>query len=248
MFRKAIIAFFVLIANGLSAQIVPDYEKDGSDLNVLYRNEQTFEFYAHTRGFGGLYRRAKHVTGKTKSYLEIDLSNLKHPKEIKITGSEVERKRYIYGKLNNVMLLKASVGRQNIIAGKADKKAVEVRYSYSLGPGIALAKPYYYSTVTNDATSLNRYRRFNSATFTQDSILGRAPFSSGLGELSIYPFVTGKFNLSFEYAPYSNLVKALETGVEINYFPIGLPIMARNPSENLVVTIHIGFVFGKRWY
>jgi hypothetical protein len=248
MLRVAFIALSALFFTELSAQIVPDYEKDGSDLNVLYRNEQTFEFYAHTRGFGGLYRRAKHVTGKTKSYLEIDVSNLKHPKEIKITGSDVERKRYIYGKLNNVMLLKASIGRQNVIAGKADKKAVEVRYSYSLGPGIAIAKPYYYSTVTNDATNLNRYRRFNSSTFTQDSISGRAPFSNGLGEISIYPVASGKFNLSFEYSPYGNLVKAIEAGVEINYFPIGLPIMARNRDENLVVTIHIGFVFGKRWY
>lgn len=248
MLRLSIVAFLVFIFADLSAQIVPDYEKDGSDLNVLYRNEQTFEIYAHTRGYGALYRRAKHITGKTKSFLEVDLSTLKHPKEIKLTGSDVERKRYVYGKLNNVMLLKASVGKQHVIAGKADKKAVEVRYSYSLGPGIAFAKPYYYSTVTNDATNLNRYRRFNASTFTQDSIMGRAPFSNGLGELSVYPFVTGKFNMSFEYSPYANLVKAIETGVSVNYFPIGLPIMARNPSENIVVTIHIGFVFGKRWY
>ena len=248
MFRYAIYLLMMCICADLNAQIVPDYEKDGSSLNVLYRNEQTFEVYAHTRGYGLLYRRAKHVTGTRKSYLEIDLSTLKHPKEIKLNGTDIERKRYVYGKLNNILVLKASYGKQKVIAGKADKKAVEVRYSYSIGPGIAFAKPYYYTTATHDASSINKYRKFNPVTFTPDSVIGRAPFSNGLGELSVYPFVAGKFNLSFEYSPYGNLVKAFETGVSVNYFPIGLPTMANNPAENIIVTIHLGFVFGKRWY
>lgn len=238
----------LLVFADVEAQIVPDYEKEGSDLNVLYRNEQTFQVYAHTRGFGALYRRARHVTGKTKSFFEININTLKHPKEIKLTGSDVERKRYVYGKLNNVGMFQAGVGRQHVIAGKADKKAVEVRYSYSIGPGVALAKPYYITTVTRDNSLLDRYKKFNEDTFTQDSVIGRAPFVNGLTEISVYPYVYGRFNLSFEYAPYGNLVKALETGVSVNYFPIGLPMMARNPAENLVVTLHVGFVFGKRWY
>lgn len=241
------ILFFACIAE-FKAQIIPDYETDGSDLNVLYRNEQSFSVYAHTRGYGAFYRRSKHVTGKIKSFLEVDASTLKHPKEIKLNGTDVERKRYVYGKLNSVAWLRASVGKQHVIAGKADRKAVEVRYAYSLGGGIAIAKPYYYTTVTRDESNLNKFRKFNSETFTQDSVIGRAPFAYGLTELSVYPCVIGKFNLSFEYAPYSNLVKAIETGVSVNYFPIGLPMMARNPAENLIVNIHLGFVFGKRWY
>jgi len=248
MLRSFLCIIILLICVDVNAQVVPDYNVDGSDLNVLYRNEKTFEIYAHTRGFGGLYRRAKHVTAERKSFYEIDVSTLKHPKEIKLQGTDIERKRYVYGKLNSILMAKVSVGRQKIIAGKGDKKAVEVRYSYSLGTGVAFAKPYYYTTVTKDATSLNKYRKFNTSTFTQDSVIGRAPFSSGLGELAVYPYLSGKFNLSFEYAPYTNLVKAIETGVSVNYFPIGLPSMAKNPAENIIVTIHIGFVFGKRWY
>jgi hypothetical protein len=204
--------------------------------------------YAHTRGFGATYRRAKHVTGTTKSFLEVNLNTLKHPKEIKLNGSDFERKRFVYGKLNNVAMLQAGVGKQHAIARKADKKAVEVRYSYVLGPGIALAKPYYVTTVTRDNTDFNKYKKFNPETFTQDSVIGRAPFANGLTEISIYPYVFGKFNLSFEYAPYGNLVKAIETGVSVNFFPIGLPMMARNPAENLIITLHVGFVFGKRWF
>lgn len=248
MFKRIVYILIFLSCIQLQAQIVPDYNNEGTDLNVLYRNEQSFNFYAHTRGFGAAYKRSRHVTGKIKSFFEVDASTLKHPKEYKLTGSDVERKRFVYGKLNNILLLNATVGRQHVITGKADLKAVEVRYSYSFGPGIALAKPYYYTTVTRDDSPTNKYRRFNSATFTQDSVIGRAPFANGLTEISVYPYITGNFNLSFEYAPYTNLVKAIETGVTVNYFPIGLPTMARNPAENIVVTIHLGFVFGKRWY
>ncbi len=248
MLRTLVILSFLILAADLNAQIIPNYETEGSDLNVLYRNEQTYGIYAHTRGYGGFYRRSKHVTGKTKKFYEINFHTLKHPKEIKLTGTDVERKRYVYGKLNNVAFLYLGFGRQHTIAGKADRKAVEVRYAYVLGPGVALAKPYYYSTVTKDNSTIDKYRRFNEKTFTQDSVLGRAQFVYGLTEMAFYPYVGGKFNLSFEYAPYTNLVKAIETGVSVNFFPIGLPTMARNPAENLVVTVHVAFVFGTRWY
>jgi len=248
MRKTLIIIVLALFACKAEAQIIPDYEKDGSDLNVLYRNEQTYGFYMHTRGYGAFYRRSKHITGKSKAFYEINFNTLKHPKEVKLTGTDVERKRYIYGKLNNVAFLYAGVGKQKTITSKADKKAIEVRYAYSLGPGVAFAKPYYYSTITKDASSFNKFRRFNEETFTQDSVIGRAPFSNGLTEMSFYPYAGGKFSLSFEYAPYSNLVKALEVGVSAQFFPIGLRTMARNPSERFIVNLYAAFVFGSRWY
>ena len=62
------------------------------------------------------------------------------------------------------------------------------------------------------------------------------------------PGATAKFNLSFEYAPYTNLIRALETGVSVDYFPKAVSLMAKNPSENLLITIHLGFVFGRKWF
>jgi len=69
-----------------------------------------------------------------------------------------------------------------------------------------------------------------------------------LAETKIYPGASAKFNLSFEYAPYTNLIRAIETGISLDYFPKALPIMARNPKENFIVTFHVGFVFGSKWY
>ena len=256
MFKTVFILIFCIISfNVLNAQDNPANALNmdgGTTLNVLYRNDQSGKIYANTRGFGFLYRRGKHITAKTRSYYEIDLQSLKHPKEVKISGSAVDKKRFIYGKINQVFLIRGAVGMQNVLYAKADNKAVEVRYSYSIGPTLAFAKPYYvqvYRAQNNTGGQISPdVVKFDSESFTQDSVVGRGSFSDGLAETKIYPGASAKFNLSFEYAPYTNLIRAIETGISLDYFPKALPIMARNPKENLIVTFHVGFVFGSKWY
>jgi hypothetical protein len=222
---------------------------EGSNLNVLYRNDAAGKVYANTRGLGVLYRRGKHITGSTRSFYEIDLQSLRHQKEVKVSGTAENRKRFVYGKLNTVMLVRGAFGMQNVIFRKADNKAVEVRFSYCVGPTFAFAKPYYYQL----PAGFNRQDqplevKFKNESFTQDSVVGKGKFTTGLAETVIYPGVNGKFNLSFEYASYTNLIRAIETGITVDYFPRALPIMARNPAENLVITLHVGFVFGRKWF
>ncbi|MDO8999301.1 MAG: hypothetical protein Q7W45_06015 [Bacteroidota bacterium] len=225
---------------------------EGTTLNVLYRNDGSGKIYANTRGLGVLYRRGRHITAKTRSYYEIDFQSLKHPKEVKISGSATDKKRFVYGKINQVLLIRGAVGMQKVLYTKADNKAIEVRYSYSVGPTLAFGKPYYVQVYRNQNLGGPSVSpdvvKFDSESFTQDSVVGRGAFTDGLAETKIYPGATAKLNLSFEYAPYTNLIRAIETGISLDYFPKALPIMARNPAENFVVTFHIGFVFGSKWY
>lgn len=223
--------------------------ENGSTLNVLYRNEASGKIYANTRGFGLLFRRGKHVTANTRSYFEIDAQTLKHPKEVKVTGDAADRKRFVYGKMNSVFLLRGAIGLQNVLFSKADLKAVEIRYSYSLGPTLAFVKPYYVQKTNLFRNELNQKTvPFNEDTFTQDSVIGRGAFVDGLADTKIRPGLTGKFNLSFEYAPYTNLIRAIETGICVDFFPQSIQMMARNPKENVMITLHVGFVFGRKWF
>src|SRR3954470_17786882 len=68
--------------------------ENGSNLNVIYRNDKSGKIYATTRGVGIMFRQGKHVTAKTRSYYEIDLQTLKHPKEKKVQGDADFRKKY----------------------------------------------------------------------------------------------------------------------------------------------------------
>jgi hypothetical protein len=255
MFRRIILSIFLgfsaLICNSQADNTQPGYD-NGTNLNVLYRNDMSGKLYAHTRGFGLLFRQGKHVTTKSRSFYEIDLQTLKHPKEVKTPGEAENRRRFVYGKISNVLLLRGALGLQNVLFYKADTKAVEVRYAYSLGPTVAFAKPYYVTVYkSNPPTNTHTTNiRFDQENFTQDSgrVVGRAEFAKGLSEMKFYPGVSAKFNLSFEYAPYTNLIRAIETGITIDYFPKALPLMARNPAENIIITLNVGFVFGRKWF
>jgi hypothetical protein len=250
MFKKHLLAILCVCAgNMLFAQdrSITGAE-NGTNLNVLYKNEASGKVYANTRGFGVSFKKAKHVTAKTKSFFEIDAQNLRHPKEIKVTGEAQNKKRFVYGKINSVFLLRGDLGLQNVIFSKADSKAIEVRYSSSLGATIGFAKPYYVQVVRRYNNASEKAVPFNSDSFTQDSVIGRGAFSDGLAETKFYPGINAKFNLSFEYAPYTNIIRAIETGISVDYFPKALPIMARNPAENIIITFHVGFVFGQRWF
>lgn len=223
---------------------------NGQDPNVLYRNEMSFGIFAHSRGFGMNFMRAKHVTGTRKRLLEIEALNMKHPKEIKISNNTDNSKRFIYGKLNNILLFRGGVGYQTTIFKRSDRKSVEIRTAYFLGGNLTFAKPSYILVYRENATG-NKFEesiKYDPEIHTIDSIAGRGPLLDGLGEMKVYPGLYAKANLSFEYAPFSNKVKAIETGVIFDYYPKALPIMAHNPAENFIITLYVGFVFGKKWF
>jgi hypothetical protein len=248
MFNKFCVIIFILFLNNfLIAQeiVLPTNYDNGTNLNIIYKNDISGQFYLHSRGIGLTFHQGRHITTNSRSFYELDVRSMSHPKQVKLTGEAQDRRRFVYGKLNSVMIIGGSLGMQKTIFAKADNKSVEIRFAYSLGSIFALAKPYYIQVEKQ-----SKYITFNNESFTpsKDRITGRAPFSKGLDELKIYPGINAKFNISFEYAPYTNLIRAVETGLSLDYFPKALPMMARNPSENFLLTLRVGFVFGMKWY
>ena len=242
--------FLVFFASLCFSQSTMQAIESGQDPNVLYRNEMSFGGFIHSRGFGANFMRAKHVTGTRKQLLEVQLLNLKHPKEIRVSNSTDNSKRFIYGKLNSILLLRAGMGYQTTLFKRADRKSVEIRTSYYIGGNVTFAKPNYILVYRDNSNGIKYQEsvKYNPEIQTIDSISGRGPLVDGLAELKIYPALYAKINLSFEYAPFSNKVKAIETGIIFDYYPKALPIMAKNPAENFFVTLYVGFVFGKKWF
>lgn len=233
---------------GQTEILTAGYE-NGTNFNILYRTERMGKLYGTPRGYGIVYRYSKHNTALKSHYYEIDVQNLRHPKEKKVVGAADWRKRYVYGKLNSVLELRGAYGQQHVLFRKADSKAVEVRYAYSIGPVLAFKKPYYLIVYHGSGSSDGSLVKFDSEAFDpSSSVVGRAAFSNGLDELRITPGATARFSLSFEYAPYTNLVRAIETGIGIDYFPGKIDILANNPAEQFIITFNVGFVFGRKWF
>ncbi len=251
MFKKCFFSLcLVLCSFLLNAQerATEFYDEEGTNLNVLYRNDQSIKAFVNTRGFGLLFRRSKHQSIKTRSFYEFDIQSLNSLKEVSSEGIAETKNNFVFGKLNSVLLLRGALGIQNVIFSKASINAVEVRYSFSFGPTLAFAKPYYVKLEPLEPLDQPEFVKFDSEKYKTESISGRGGIFYGMDEIVLYPALTAKFNLSFEYAPYTNLIRAIETGISIDYFPKALPIMAQNPAENLIVTFHVGLVFGKKWF
>jgi hypothetical protein len=251
MFKKCFFSLYLVLCSFLlkaQERATEFYDEEGTNLNVLYRNDQSIKAFVNTRGFGLLFRRCKHQTIKTRSFYEFDIQSLNSLKEVSSEGIAETKNNFVFGKLNSVLLLRGALGIQNVIFSKASINAVEVRYSFSFGTTLDFAKPYYVKLEPLEPLDQPEFVKFDSEKYKTESISGRGGFFYGMDEINLYPALTAKFNLSFEYAPYTNLIRAIETGISIDYFPKALPIMARNPAENLIVTFHVGLVFGKKWF
>jgi hypothetical protein len=221
---------------------------EGKDINVLFRNEATGGIYMHSRGFGAIYRRHWHVTGKVKRLIEFEGLNMRHPKEIS-EKSDGGGKSYKYGKLNALLFLRSGFGFQRALYERADRKSIEVRMLYSAGVVVCFSKPVFlqvdssiagYTTVVDAA--------YNPKTMNQNNIVGRAPIFEGMQDLNVHPGVYGKLAFSFEYGDKTNAIKAIEIGSVIDCFPSAIPIMAYNKPEHFFVTLYAAFHFGKRWF
>ena len=151
------IVLFVFTGDALFSQSTEQAIANGQDPNVLYRNEMSFGIFLHSRGLGCNFIRAKHVTGTRKRMFEVEMLNMKHPKEIKISTAADNSKRFVYGKLNNVLLFRAGLGYQTTLFKRADRKSVEVRSAYFLGGNISFAKPNYILVFRQDFNG-NKYQ------------------------------------------------------------------------------------------
>jgi hypothetical protein len=227
--------------------------KSGEDLNVLYRNESSFGVYMHTAGGIGLtYRRGKHVTAKRKRMYEIEAQNYKHPKEIKSINPYFENsKGFVYGKLNSLLIVRLGLGIQNVLYQKSDKRSVEIRYAYFLGPTLAFVKPIYLEIKKINPGNVDgppTTERYDPSQHSIDEIYGKAPFFRGIEKTKIYPGGYAKFALSFEYADRYNGLKAVETGVNMDVYPRVIPIMAFNKNQQVFISLYLKLVWGKKWF
>jgi hypothetical protein len=219
---------------------------------VLYRNEMSGGLVAHTAGLGVNFRRGKHVTGMRKRVFELEFVNMRHAKEIKTVNPYFENsKGFYYGKLHTFHVLRGGLGYQNVIYSKADGRGVEIRYVTFLGASLGLAKPVYleilHGTVIPFEFNLTT-ERYDPEKHFVDNIYGRAPYFRGVDEMKVFPGGYAKLGLSFEYAPYEEDVKAIETGISIDVYPKVVPIMAHDRNNQAFVQLYINLLYGRKWY
>ena len=241
--KSTFFAFFLLIL--FSETYCQDVS--GNVPKIFYRNEKTVGVHLNTNGWGVGYRYGSRINYFEKKLYEVDVSIIKHPKEIKSSSSFLASESFVFGKLNYVFDLRIGFGKQKEIYTKRGPGSVAVRYFYSIGPEIALLKPIYYKILypLNDSVYGVREEKFNPDIHTSGGISGKTSFFNGFDELKVVPGAYVKLGFNFEFSQSETLIHALEAGAMVQVFGKSLDIMAVDDNQQYFFTLFVSYRFGK---
>ncbi len=261
---------FLLITSPLLAQQTFDGDQNIYDesTGIIYDREFTVDLkILQENGFAVGVNIAKIKTYYLTRYWNFELGELKHHSEFRqsfdfATSTSRVSRAFIFGKQNNLFVLRGGFGEKRYFSEKAKRRGVAVGISYEGGLTLGLLKPYYLDLLrATDPGSVpdfnirsEKYSEDNASTFLEISrIHGSSGFARGLGELSVVPGLHGKFAVHFDWGAFDEFVKAIEGGVMFDVFTRTMPIMVESPqvenSENrsLFINLYINLQLGKRW-
>lgn len=254
--RLFIAITFALSPAILDAQEVTIGNDDDKPIEerIIYNREQSMHATLNSRGLGAGFEFGNIRDIHTTTFWDFSIDYLRAQKQIKLwSGTGLSTTSFVYGKLNEAVLLKGGYKVEKRIFGKPSwNNGVELRWLYGAGATLAVLKPYYYTVIVIVPTSTGEYtQEIDYQTFDNESqwagILGRAPFKYGLDEIALRPGLYAKGGMSFEIGRSQTKVQAIEFGAEVDGYPIGLNLMDENPSEHFIFTLYLSYRWGSRY-
>jgi hypothetical protein len=245
---------FSLLGNYTRGQDALTRVANGEDVNVVYTNMALGGAFMHSEGWGLFFRKSKIVSIYRKWFWEVETASMHSDKEIKVQNSFYpDATGYYFGKLNGMQAFRFGTGNYRMLWRKNNEHCVEVDAVYAAGLSLAVLKPVYLEiidpTPNPDVFILNT-EKYNPLTDTPNNIYGRASVFDGLGELSFYPGAYVRLGFNFDYGNRHDMVKAIETGVEIDGYTKKIPLMAPQFAQNnqFLLNYYLSISFGKRWF
>ena len=248
------IYLFLVIAvwfiSPISAQITQQ------PLGIIYNHETTYNLKLTTnRGFVFGMEKGRLRTYDRTTFYHLSIGEIHHPRETRQSAPPQTRYRsYVYGKQNALYALRGGWGVKRYLSEKAKVKGVAVGYSYTFGPTLGLVKPYYLALALDSPDNplnyiirLQKYSEKNAAKFlNNNNILGAAPFTRGLKEISLLPGGSASLAFHLDWGAFDERVKALELGVMVDFFVRNAPLLISEYNSPLFVNFFANIQFGKR--
>lgn len=216
----------------------------------LQTRERNMFVMAHTRGFGLGYQQGYIKNIKTTLLWESSIATMRHPKEYRRTNESFPNARtYNYGKLNRVYMFRGGLGYARTLSEKPYWGGVKVRYHLLTGLNLAVTEPIYLLILYYNPDDGKYYpvpEPYDPDSHFSDNIFGRGPFGKGFKDARLYPGLYLKGGWHFDHADDYELLRALEVGFSIDFFPKKIPIMAFAHNANFFLTFSLSYHFGDR--
>ncbi len=209
---------------------------------VIYKKEWSFDLKIHENGYALGYNTGEVLTYDKSKYYQLELGMIKDIRERRqnknysftpVGGTRA----FVYGKINNFMVVRGSIGFKHYLSEKAKRKGLAVGYSYSFGPAIGLLKPYYLNVIIRpdqgEITSVTyedlKYEDAPQQFLEFNDINGASKFTRGILETKVIPGVQAKVASHFALGAFDKYVKAVELGVMADLYINKVEIMV--PTE-----------------
>lgn len=233
--KKFILYFFLIIPALLQAQLF-----DGEEYE--YNSEWIWGINKNTNGglIGGLMIRYSRSRGNDfyETY-GLELSNVKHPSEIRRIGQTGAG--FTYGKSHYLYAIRLQYGREKLLFRKANQQGVQISAMASLGPTLGLEAPYYVSVGDG------RYEQFDQVKHpTPSGIVGPGKLFQGLGESKLVPGMNTKASVLFEFGTYRSNVAGIETGVMLEAYSREITIVPTQPNKSVYTSVFFTLFWGTR--
>ena len=247
---------FLLIAFLISSLYsFSQLDQDGK--NVLYTKEALFGFNIHTNGMGFSLKKGNILDIYETRYWEIELLDMKHPKEYKQKNEDIPgAKSFLFGKQNNLYIIRSGYIFSKLLFQKASLNGVQVNYVFGGGASLGILKPYYLNILY--PTDIPQIYKINPERYDKDvpmednnfmnwySIYGASGFTYGIKDIMPVPGGYARFGLNFEWGAYLDVVKSIEVGVALDAYPYKVPIMILEKNKFIFTTLYINLHFGWR--
>lgn len=254
-----ILLFFIFSALLARSSWSQGLTQANEQVGIVYNRETTFNMRLTTnRGFVPGMEFGRLRTYYKTTYFHISLGEIKHPKEQRQSADPILSRSfrpYIFGKQNNVFVVRSGWGVKRYFSEKAKQKGVAVGISYAIGPSLGLLKPYYLAICYPDPDSPGDCRIFhekysaeNANLFLDENgrIKGASPFTRGFGEMGFRPGANASIAFHMDWGAFDEFVKALEIGAMVDVFPKKLPILVSEENQRVFLNFFVNLQLGKR--
>lgn len=252
----SLITCVLLVSTQSSQAQRTDTEEDN------YHTVTTFGISTNTNSgvIGGFaFRQSRLLPGTLlglpqSSYLNVELVNVKHPKELQSSVNSVGS-RFIEGKENYLFVLRPQYGREVKLFQRGADEGVAVNGILAAGPSLGIIKPYYLevsygnSTRTVPASEVNGF-----ATASGETVIGAGNFFQGLTKSTYTVGLNVKAALNFELSAFRSNTTGVEIGFLAEVFPNKVIIIPNTASggnradgnRNVFTSGYITLFFGSK--
>ena len=212
-----------------------------------YSRQTSFGLQLRTNGYGLFFELGRSRSPRFTNLYVFELTEIKQPKEEKVSNGSFFSNSFVYGKINNFYQAKLGFGQQYIFGQKGNKNGVAVLGIVNGGLSMGLLKPYYIQIQEQSVGVRDiKYDSKDSVAFLSGNIIGGSGFGKGWGELKVKPGVFLKTALRFDFGRFNETIQALEVGMSLDAYASKIPQMVYNEPKRLFFQGHFALVFGHR--